>query len=110
LVDFEEYEIGDSEITIQPLAFGLEQNFPNPFNPITSIRFTIPESGNVNIRIYNVRGQLVRNLTDEYMSKGTHIVRWHGDNDNGRSVGSGIYFIRLQSETNVAIRRALMLK
>jgi hypothetical protein len=94
----------------QPLTFNLSPNFPNPFNPSTNIMFTIPEPSNVSVRIYNIRGQLVRNLRNEFMDRGAHTVVWNGDNDSGRAVGSGVYFIRVQDDQNSAIRRALLLK
>jgi hypothetical protein len=93
-----------------PLIFELDMNFPNPFNPTTNIKFTIPEASNVTLQIYNVRGQLVRNLRNEFMDKGVHVIQWHGDNDYGRRVGSGIYFIRLHDGKNNAIRKSLLMK
>jgi hypothetical protein len=96
---------------IQPLVFELAQNFPNPFNPTTNIRFTIPEATNVSVKIYNVRGQLVRHLHNDFMNSGTHLIQWHGDNDQGRTVGSGIYFIRVQDgNNNNAVRKSVLLK
>jgi hypothetical protein len=101
--EFEQVEV--------PIVFNLAQNFPNPFNPTTNIRFTIPEASNVSVKIYNVRGQLIRELKNEFMDKGTHVIQWHGDNDQGRDVGSGIYFIRVHDgNNNHAIRKSLLLK
>jgi hypothetical protein len=109
-VDPTDYSVNESDSTILPQVFRLEPNFPNPFNPMTNITFSIPTSGNVSVRVYNIRGQLVRNLADEHMNEGRHVLQWHGDNDSGRSVGSGIYFIRVQSGENIAIQKGLLLK
>jgi hypothetical protein len=88
----------------------LEGNYPNPFNPSTTIAFSIAETGNVNIQIYNVRGQLVKNLLNEDMVAGRHTAVWNGDDRYGNSVSSGIYFYRLQSGNSSEIKRMLLLK
>ena len=102
--------VNESDIAVQPLIFGLQQNYPNPFNPTTNISFTIPEAGNVSVKIFNVKGQLVKNLKNDFVEKGNHTIQWHGDNDNGRPVGSGIYFIKVQDNKHSAVRKSLLLK
>lgn len=102
--------VPDSDLVEMPLVFEVKQNYPNPFNPVTNIAFTIPEAGNVNIKIFNVKGQLVKNLKNEFMDKGQHIVQWNGTNDYNKSVSSGIYFIRVENNKQSAIRKALLLK
>ncbi len=93
-----------------PLKFNLSQNYPNPFNPSTSISFSIPNDSQVKLSVYNIKGQLVKQLKNERMIKGHHTVQWNGINDQGNSVGSGIYFIRLNTETNHSVKKALLLK
>jgi hypothetical protein len=65
-------------------------NFPNPFNPDTTIRFNMKEAGNVSIEVFNIRGQKVNVLFDGMLDSGQHSVIWHGVDSNGRSVGSGV--------------------
>jgi hypothetical protein len=71
-------------------------NYPNPFNASTNIQFTLPQNGQVALRIYNIHGQLVRGLRDEPMAAGCHHVHWDGLNDLGERAASGVYFCRLE--------------
>ncbi len=71
--------------------FTLIQNYPNPFNPNTTIQYTIPVAGFVDVRIYDIRGKLVRNLFNGYKSNGQHSILWDGLNDQHMAVSSGIY-------------------
>jgi len=80
-----------------PLATALEGNYPNPFNPETTIAFAVKESANVRLAIYNVKGQLVRTLVDAKLPAGRHHAVWNGKDDAGRSVSSGIYLYRMES-------------
>ena len=98
------------DVIIENLEFKLYPNYPNPFNPSTTIRFAIPEPSRVDIKIYNIKGQLVKVVKNEFMDKGIHTVQWHGNDNNNHTVASGIYFIRIQNEKNVAIRKSLLLK
>ncbi len=75
--------------------FSLAQNHPNPFNPTTTIRFSVPDAGRVRLAVYNVAGQLVRTLIDEWLSVGEHAAIWDGRDELGRSVASGVYLYRL---------------
>jgi flagellar hook assembly protein FlgD len=85
-------------------------NYPNPFNPTTSVRFDLHKKGNVRIEIYNVRGQLVKTLKNEIMEVGAYTVEWNGKSDNGNNATSGVYFIRMQTEGYNSMKKALMLK
>ncbi len=71
-------------------------NYPNPFNPQTTISFNIKEAGKVTLDIYNLKGQLVKTLVNENMGSGEHTVVWNGENSQGKTVSSGIYFSRLK--------------
>lgn len=73
----------------------LDQNSPNPFNPLTTLRFTAPAAGRIRLAIYDVRGKLVRRLVDADLSCGRHETVWNGRDETGRAVGSGCYFARL---------------
>jgi len=84
--------------------------FPNPFNPQTKIRFSLIHGGQTSIKIYNIKGQLVRELSNEVLSPGEHSVIWDGKDDRGRAVSSGLHLIRIQSSKEHAIRKAVLLK
>ena len=81
-----------------PATFSLEQNYPNPFNPTTTIRFSLPENGKVNLTIFDLLGRQVRQLADKEMEANYQEIRWDGKNDVGVSVSSGIYFYRISVE------------
>jgi len=93
-----------------PKEFILEKNYPNPFNPETTIEFTMPYAADVNVSIYNMLGQKVRTLVDARVSSGRHSVRWNGVSDAGVPLSSGIYFYRLNSGSTVLVKSMLLLK
>jgi len=86
-------------------------NYPNPFNPTTTISFSLPESGNVEISVFNIKGQQVRTLVNSQFDKGTHNVVWNGDNETGSSVASGVYLYKLNvNGKDKAVKKCLLLK
>jgi len=89
----------------------LYQNFPNPFNPTTTIKFSLPEDSKVELTIYNIKGQQIKTLTNSELTKGSHSVNWNGDDRFGQNVGSGFYFYRLNiNGIAVAAKKCLLLK
>ena len=80
-----------------PEAFALADNFPNPFNPTTTIQYALPQAADVELTVYNVVGQPVRTLVAEHQSAGRYAVEWDTTNDSGHSLSSGMYFYRLQA-------------
>ena len=80
---------------------------PNPFNPMTEIRFSLPSGGPVNLRVYDARGQLVSDLLSEDLAAGDHEVVWRGTDSDGRNVASGVYFSKLESESGVLLRKMM---
>lgn len=78
-------------------AVKLEQNSPNPFNPVTKIRFATSKSGNVALRIYNVRGELVKTLANRNFDAGSHEVTWDGKNSAGLQTSSGVYYAKVSA-------------
>jgi len=99
------------EIVTPDAVFTLRQNYPNPFNPVTNISFTLPEQERVTLKIFNIKGELVRTVVNnENMPAGSHTVQWQGINNNERRVSSGIYFYRIEAGRFSAIRKAVLLK
>jgi len=93
-----------------PALPGRLTNYPNPFNPSTSIAFETSGPGRVSLRIYDIKGRLVRTLLDSELSAGEHITTWDGNDGQGRSCGSGVYFLRLDNDTGSRLRKMLLLK
>jgi len=93
-----------------PIRFELSQNAPNPFNPTTSIPFSIPKVGSVSLTIHSVTGQLVRTLVSEVKRTGEHTVAWDGTDDTGRSVASGVYLYRLSAGNQTTVRRLAIVR
>ncbi len=87
------------------------RNFPNPFNPETTISFTIPEDDNVKITIYNLKGQKVKTLLNEDLKKGTHSVKWDGTDSQNKNVCSGVYLYKLKTNNKTqSLNKCLLLK
>ncbi len=84
--------------------------YPNPFNPDTRISYEIAQDSYVSLNIYNLKGQLVKKLVSDRLTAGKHDVSWHGTDDNGRPVSSGIYFIRLNNKGLVKVHKAILMK
>jgi hypothetical protein len=85
-------------------------NYPNPFNPDTTIRLELAEAGRIELSIYNIKGQKVRNLLDAHTEPGIFTCNWNGRDDNGRPVSSGQYFIKLKQNDEVTVEKMMMVK
>jgi len=86
-------------------------NYPNPFNPTTTIKFSIQNDSEVELTICNIKGQKIRTLTQHRLSKGSHSIIWNGDDESGKAVSSGIYFYRLNvNDKTEAVNKCLLLK
>lgn len=90
--------------------FSLQQNFPNPFNPETTIQYVLGQSSDVRLMIFNLLGQKVRTLVAEKQAAGRQIVHWNGQDSQNRVVPSGIYYYRLETDSFTATRKMLLLK
>ncbi len=88
----------------------LNQNYPNPFNPETSITFTIKEAGNVTIDIYNLKGQKVKTLLNEYRDVGQHKLVWNGKDDNDKQVATGLYLYRMKKGIFSSTKKMILMK
>lgn len=93
-----------------PTKFALENNYPNPFNPSTTIKFTIPEANNVRLVIFDALGQSIATLEDKFLAPGTYTYIWNATNGNGKQLNSGIYFYTLESGDFSETKRMLYLK
>ena len=106
----EDPQVGINETELEITNCKLS-NYPNPFNPTTTISFSIPEESKVDISIFNVKGQKVKTLLNKSLSKGKHQILWHGVDNTGKAASSGIYFYKLNvngKSTNV--KKCLLLK
>ena len=94
------YKVGLDVITAVPVSekpaiAKLLRNYPNPFNPVTKIQFTLGQSAQVSLRVFDVQGRTVRTLLNSYLSSGPRVISWDGRDDRGRLLPSGTYFLRL---------------
>jgi len=101
--------VENEPIPEEPWNFTLGQNYPNPFNPETSIRFTLPAAGSVELAIFDLTGRRIRTLIDNIMPAGTHSAIWDGRNDQAEMAASGSYFYVLQSGSLKQVRRMILL-
>jgi hypothetical protein len=95
---------------VAPAAYRLAQNYPNPCNPSTTIKFDMMEKGLVTLRIYNVAGQLVRTLMNTIKDAGSYSVTWNGADDRGGAAASGIYFYKMQTGGFAAVKKLVLLR
>jgi len=102
-------KMAEGDLRKTPLTFKVEQNFPNPFNPETSLPFILPENGSVNLEIFNVLGEKIYTKTKEYVS-GHHSIIWRGETNRGNKVPSGIYFYRLSTPLVSQTRRMVLVR
>ena len=104
---YEYLEVEDIGI---PSAFALHGNYPNPFNPSTTLRFDLPEVSNVILTIYNMLGQKVKTFNMQSTPAGYHALKWNATNDYGDPVGAGVYLYQLQTKDFVKTRKMVLLK
>jgi hypothetical protein len=97
--------IQEEEIENIPTNFSLAQNYPNPFNPSTTIQFSLPKSGEVTLKIYNLLGEEVKTLVNEFREIGNHSVQYNANN-----LSSGIYFYRLQAGSFNQVKKMILIK
>jgi len=98
------------EEEIPPMAAKLMQNFPNPFNPETTLSFALPQASPVTIEVFNIKGQKVKTLIKDSFAPGQHSVVWNGTDDKGLSVSSGVYFYKMSTTNLVSTRKMLLMK
>jgi hypothetical protein len=96
---------GTAEIVDQPLGFSLADNYPNPFNPLTTIEFNMTETGQANLSVYDLSGQLVETLIDGLVNSGVHSVAF-----DARDLSSGVYFYTLSTDNGVQTKKMVLTK
>lgn len=109
------YKVGTGFVTAvgtspSPTLSRLLRNYPNPFNPRTKIHFTLTRDAQALLRVYDVRGRLVRTLVDSFVASGSRTVEWDGTDDRGAALASGTYFLRLDAGRDFASRTVTLLK
>ena len=102
--------VGLEEPGNTPHTFLLKQNYPNPFNPSTAIEYHLPESGNVNIFVYDILGRRIRTLVEGVKPSGIYTAIWDSRDDFGNKVSSGTYFYKLQANDQQAVKKMLLLR
>ena len=102
--------LGEIQIQTRPEVFALADNYPNPFNPETTIKYALPEAVDVRLDIYNMLGQMVRTMVADNQSPGRYVVRWDATDDSGNALSTGIYFYRLRAGDFLETKKMLLLK
>jgi hypothetical protein len=105
-----EVEVVDAGNILPANGTTLNGNVPNPFNPTTTISFSLETAGYVNIDIYNVKGEKVRTLVDENLEATSHSVVWDGKDDLGRTTSSGVYFYKMKTGSFTSTKKMVLMK
>jgi len=100
----------DNRSETLPQGFALEQNFPNPFNPFTTLRYDLPENALVNITIYDMMGRVVRTMVNTQQNAGFKSLRWNATNDKGAPVSAGLYLYTIQAGEFKQTKKMVLLK
>jgi hypothetical protein len=95
---------------IEPVLFSLAPNYPNPFNPSTTLRFSLPQAGEAELSVFDLMGQRVATLIHGPQEAGAHLLQWDGRDEQGRELASGVYLYRLQTGAQVETRKLLLLR
>ncbi|NQT24134.1 S8 family serine peptidase [candidate division KSB1 bacterium] len=102
--------IDESQFSLQPAIFALYNNYPNPFNPTTTIEYDLPVDSEVQIYVFNIKGQKVCELVNLNQPTGHYQASWSGKNDRGQQMSTGIYFIRMEAGDFKSVRKMMLLK
>ena len=102
--------VSNVEINQLPIAFNLYNNFPNPFNPITTLRYDLQEDILVNVTIYDMTGRIVRTLINMKQTAGYRSIQWNAANDAGQSVSAGLYLYTIQAGEFRQTKKMVLLK
>ena len=103
-------DVSLADVTVMPEKFTIHQNYPNPFNPVTTLRYDLPENGNVNITIYDMLGRQVKTLINQNQDAGYRSVVWNATNNYGEPVSAGIYLYQIQAGEYMQTKKMVLLK
>ena len=95
---------------IQPDRFSLHQNYPNPFNPVTTIAYELANQEFVSLTVYDVNGNLIKNLISEIRGPGRNYANWDGTNNANENVAGGVYIYRIDTELYSSTKKMILLK
>ena len=104
------FAVSNDDNNAEILLTSLSGNYPNPFNPETTIAFSLAKPGNVKLDVYNIKGQKVKTLVNKTMEMGKHSIVWNGTNENGRNVASGLYLYKLKTEKEEFNSKMILMK
>jgi hypothetical protein len=111
-IDFSDYggfvSVDESVTSAKPEL--LKQNYPNPFNPSTTIAYNLPEDSQVKVEVFNIKGQLIKTLANEFAPAGDNFVVWNGKDNYNRDVASGLYFYKLSTDRATEVKKMLLVK
>ncbi len=110
IIDFEFTYTGTGVENILPFITELTGNYPNPFNPITTINYSLAEEGNIELIVFNIKGQHVKTLINEKLAARNHQVMWDGKDENSKSVSSGIYFYKMNTDNYTSTKKMILMK
>ena len=102
--------LGSEKLNTLPMEFALLPNFPNPFNPVTTIRYELPDQKLVNISVYDMRGNLIKNLLKSIQSPGLKTVQWDATDNRGNMVSAGVYFYKIKAGSFIQTKKMILLK
>ena len=102
--------IMELDVRTIPENYRLHANYPNPFNPTTTVSYDLSMAGEVSLVVYNILGEIVHTMVSEYQEPGLYHVTWDAINNAGNEVSSGVYFFKLQSGDFMQINKAILLK
>ena len=98
------------KISSIPGSFAIVKSFPNPFNPVTTITYTIPEDSYIQLDVFSIKGELIQQLENSFKFQGNYTVSWDGKDMIGNSAGSGIYIGKLSTGKEIITHKMLLLK
>jgi hypothetical protein len=109
-INFGDMPVNNLENNVTPSISTLKQNYPNPFNPETRIAFNITNPGKVTLDIFNIKGQKVKTLVDDYLEAGNHSFMWNGRNENNKEVASGVYLYKIKNASFSSTKKMILMK
>jgi len=102
-------QVNSEDVLYPKMEYSLNHNYPNPFNPSTNISFTIPKGSQVQLYVYNIKGQMIKTLVNDQFPAGKHSVIWYGIDDSGKAIDSGIYLYKLIVDDQIEFSKKCML-